>query len=134
MIERKVTNHFERVSFYGPRSDLTRTEMSNQFAGNKQSNSDSAFMVSSRDGFPQARPKSLDGLHLMKILRNARGERPRRSHDEAMLFVMHPMRPTPMSRILQPPSLCGFSLFSLINGGNHATLFRLPHFFIWIPY
>ncbi|CAL5427426.1 unnamed protein product [Camellia sinensis] len=56
------------------------------------------------DGFPQAGPKSLDGLHLMKILRNAGGARPRRTHDEAMFFGMHPMRPTPMSRILQPPT------------------------------
>ncbi|CAL5430190.1 unnamed protein product [Camellia sinensis] len=41
-------------------------------------------------------------MHLMKILRNAGGARPRRTHDEAMFFGMHPMRPTPMSRILQP--------------------------------
>ncbi|KAL7180793.1 hypothetical protein ACSBR1_039785 [Camellia fascicularis] len=64
----------------------------------------SAFMGSSRDGFPQAGPESLDGLHLMKILRNAGGARPRHTHDEAMFFGMHPMRPTPMSRILQPPT------------------------------
>ncbi|KAF5936196.1 hypothetical protein HYC85_027325 [Camellia sinensis] len=102
--ERQVANHFEGVPFYGPRSDLTGTEMSNRFAGNKRSNSDSAFTGSSRDGFPQAGPESLDGLHLMKILRNAGGERPRHSHDEAMIFGMHPMRPTPTSRVLQPPT------------------------------
>lgn len=102
--ERQVANHFEGVPFYGPRSDLTGTEMSNRFAGNKRSNSDSAFTGSSRDGFPQAGSESLDGLHLMKILRNAGGERPRRSHDEAMFFGMHPMRPTPTSRVLQPPT------------------------------
>ncbi|KAI7987097.1 Protein TIFY 8 [Camellia lanceoleosa] len=102
--ERQVANHFEGVPFYGPRSDLTGTEMSNRFAGNKRSNSDSAFTGSSRDGFPQAGPESFDGLHLMKILRNAGGERPRHSHDEAMFFGTHPMRPTPTSRVLQPPT------------------------------
>ncbi|THG16023.1 hypothetical protein TEA_028922 [Camellia sinensis var. sinensis] len=86
------------------RSDLTGTEMNNRFAGNKQSNLDSAFMGSSRDGFPQVGPESLDGLHLMKILRNVGGEKPRRSHDEAMFFGMHPMRPTLTSRVLQPPT------------------------------
>ncbi|KAI8010675.1 Protein TIFY 8 [Camellia lanceoleosa] len=102
--ERQVANHFKRVPFYGFRSDLIGTEMSNRFVGNKQSNSNFAFTRSSKDGFPQAGPKFLDGLHLMKILRNAGEERPRHSHDEAMFFDMHSMRPTLTSRVLQPPT------------------------------
>ncbi|KAE9452252.1 hypothetical protein C3L33_15846, partial [Rhododendron williamsianum] len=61
-----VSDHFEGVPFYGPRSDLTGTEISNRFAGNKRSNSDSVFLGSSRDGLPHVGPDSLDGLHLMK--------------------------------------------------------------------
>ncbi|XP_057494966.1 protein TIFY 8-like isoform X1 [Actinidia eriantha] len=102
--ERQVASHLEGVPFYGP-SDLTGTEISNRFAGNKRTNSDSAFKRSSREGFPKVGPDSLDGGHLMKMLRNARGERARRSHDEAMLFGMNPTRPTPTSCILQPPSV-----------------------------
>ncbi|PSS01161.1 Protein TIFY like [Actinidia chinensis var. chinensis] len=102
--ERHVANHLEGVPFYDPRSDLTGTEISNRFIGNKRSNSDSAFKGSSRDGFPKVGPDSLDGVHLMKMLRSEGGERSRQSHDEAMLFGMNPMRPTPTTRILQPPS------------------------------
>lgn len=67
MIERQVSDHFEGVPFYGPRSDLTGTEISNRFTGNKRSNSDSAFLGSSRDGLPHVGPDSLDGVHLMKV-------------------------------------------------------------------
>ncbi|GFY88846.1 hypothetical protein Acr_06g0007860 [Actinidia rufa] len=103
--ERQVASHLEGVPFYGPRSDLTGTEISNRFAGNKRTNSDSAFKRSSREGFPKVGPDSLDGGHLMKMLRNARGEQPRCSHNEAMLFGMNPTRPTPTSCVLQPPSV-----------------------------
>ncbi|KAL6985345.1 hypothetical protein U1Q18_018721 [Sarracenia purpurea var. burkii] len=102
--ERQVANHFEGVPYYGPRSDLTGTEISNRFAGNKRTTSDSAFMGSSRDGFPQVGQDSPMGLNLKKMLRNAGVERPRRSHDEAMFFGIHPMRPTSTSLILQPPA------------------------------
>ncbi|XP_058200735.1 protein TIFY 8 isoform X3 [Rhododendron vialii] len=102
--ERQVSDYFEGVPFYGPRSDLTGTEISNRFAGNKRSNSDSAFLGSSRDGLPHVGPDSLDGVHLMKMLRNAGGERPKRSHEEAMFFNMYRMRPTSTSHILHPPS------------------------------
>ncbi|XP_052209992.1 protein TIFY 8 [Diospyros lotus] len=102
--ERQVANHFVGVPFYGPRSDLTGTEINNRFAGNKRSNSDSGFMGSARDGLSQLVPDSLDGLNSMKILRNVGGERPRRSHDEALFSGMHPVRPNPMSFMLQPPA------------------------------
>uniref|UniRef100_A0A5B6ZWS8 Protein TIFY n=1 Tax=Davidia involucrata TaxID=16924 RepID=A0A5B6ZWS8_DAVIN len=101
--ERQVGNHFEGVPFYGPRSDFSGPEISNRFAGSKRSNSDSGFMGSLRDGFPQMGPESSESSHLMKMLRNAGGERPRRSHEEEMFFSMHQMRPTAASLILQPP-------------------------------
>ncbi|XAR70923.1 hypothetical protein NMG60_11027966 [Bertholletia excelsa] len=101
--ERQAGNHFEGVPFYGPRSDLTGSEMSHRLAGNKRSNSDSAFMESSRDGLTQGRPDSFDSLHLMKTFRNVGGERPRRPTEEAMVFGMNPMRLTPTSLVIQPP-------------------------------
>ncbi|KAK3006292.1 hypothetical protein RJ639_015594 [Escallonia herrerae] len=91
--ERQVSNHFEGVPFYGPRSEL-----GNRF---KRSNSDSAFMGSSRDGFPQMRPDSLESSHLMKMLRSVGGERPRRPLDEETFVGMHPLRPTSASLIVQ---------------------------------
>ncbi|KAA8521737.1 hypothetical protein F0562_012410 [Nyssa sinensis] len=102
--ERQVGNHFEGVPFYGPRSDFSGPEISNRFAGSKRSNSDSGFMGSLRDGFPQMGPESSESLHLMKMLRNAGGERLKRSHEEEIFFSMHSMRPTSASLILQPPS------------------------------
>ena len=68
MVERQVANHLEGVPFYDPRSDLTGTEISNRFIGNKRSNSDYDFKGASRDGFPKVGPDSLDGVHLMKVL------------------------------------------------------------------
>ncbi|KAK9273070.1 hypothetical protein L1049_017877 [Liquidambar formosana] len=101
--ERQVGNHFEGVPFYGPRNDLSGPEISNRLVGSKRSNSDSAFMGSSRDGIPQMGQDSLESSHLMKILRSGSGgERPRRSNDEESFFGMHPMRPTSASLILQP--------------------------------
>ncbi|KAK2978132.1 hypothetical protein RJ640_028686 [Escallonia rubra] len=91
--ERQVSNHFEGVPFYGPRSEL-----GNRF---KRSNSDSAFMGSSRDGFPQMRPDSLESSHLMKMLRSVGGERPRRPLDEETFVGMQPLRPTSASLIVQ---------------------------------
>ena len=67
MVERQVASHLEGVPFYGPRSDLTGTEISDRFAGNKGTNSDSAFKRSSREGFLKVGPESLDGGHLMKV-------------------------------------------------------------------
>ncbi|KAA8549071.1 hypothetical protein F0562_000755 [Nyssa sinensis] len=102
--ERQVGNHLEGVPFYGPRSDFSGSEISNRLAGSKRSNSDSGFVGSFRDGFPQKGPESFESSHLMKMLRNVGGERPRRSHEEEMFFSMHPARPTSTSLILQPPS------------------------------
>ncbi|KAM7513214.1 hypothetical protein LguiB_012089 [Lonicera macranthoides] len=100
--ERQVGHHFEGVPYYGPRSDLSGPEIGNKFAGSKRSNSDSAFIVSSRDRFPQMRPESLESSHLMKMIRSAGGDRPRRPHEEETVFGMHQMRPTSASLILQP--------------------------------
>ncbi|XP_059645656.1 protein TIFY 8 [Cornus florida] len=98
--ERQVGNHFEGVPLYGPRSDLLGPEISNRLVGSKRSNSDSAFIGSSRGGFPQMGESS----HLMKMLRNAGGERPRPSCDEEMFFGMHQRNPTSASLILQVPA------------------------------
>lgn len=100
--ERQVGNHFEGVPFYCPRSDLSGPD---RLAGTKRSNSDSAFMGSSRDGYPQIRPDSIESSHLMKILRSRAGaERSRRSNDDELSFGMQTLRPTPASLILQPPT------------------------------
>lgn len=50
--------------------------------------------------------KSFDISHPLQfqMLRNAGGERPKRSHEEAMFFNMYRMRPTSTSHILHPPS------------------------------
>lgn len=94
--ERQVGNHLEGVPFYGPRRDISATEISNRVLGSKRSNSDSAF--TGHD--------SLDSRHLMsmKILCNGTaGERLRRiSDDEGFLGVPH-LRPASASLILQPP-------------------------------
>ncbi|CAK9185474.1 unnamed protein product [Ilex paraguariensis] len=100
--ERHVQNHFGGMPFNVPRSDFSGAEISNRLAGRKRSNSDSAFMGSSRDGFRQMQPDSLESSHLMKILRNAGGERARRSRDEEAYFDMRPRRPTLSSLMLQP--------------------------------
>ncbi|KAA8525352.1 hypothetical protein F0562_007230 [Nyssa sinensis] len=69
--ERQVGNHLEGVPFYGPRSDFSGPEISNRLAGTKRSNSDSGFMGSFRDGFPQKGPESFESSHLMKVHSNA---------------------------------------------------------------
>ncbi|KAF8400728.1 hypothetical protein HHK36_014028 [Tetracentron sinense] len=102
--ERQVGNHIEGVPFSGPKSDFSGPEISKVFSGRKRSNLDSAFTGSMRDRMPQMGPDSLESSHLMKILRNGEvGERPRRSHDEELLFGMQPPRPISTSVILQPP-------------------------------
>ncbi|XP_057959354.1 protein TIFY 8 [Malania oleifera] len=120
--ERQVGNHLEGVPFYGLRSDLSGHEVSNRFTGSKRSNSDSTFMGSSRDGFPQMASDSLESSHLMKMLKNgAGGERPRRSADEELLFSVQPLRPTSASLILQPPT-CGRSDANLSKWERSAAL------------
>ncbi|KAJ7958719.1 protein TIFY 8 [Quillaja saponaria] len=99
--ERQVGNHLEGVPFYGPRSDISVTEISNRLVGSKRSHLDSTLMGSSRDGFPQMVPDS----HLMKMVRNAAGgERHRRSNDEETFLGMQPLRSTSASHLVQPPS------------------------------
>lgn len=102
--ERQAGDHFDGVPFYGPKSDISGPEISNRLVGSKRSNSDS-FMGSSRDGFPQIGPESLESSHLMKILRNGTGgDRPRKSSDEELFLGMQSLRPTSASLILQPPT------------------------------
>lgn len=69
LVEKQVGNHLEGVPFYGPRSDLSGTEISNRLVGSKRSNSDSAFTGSSRDAF-QMVPDSYQNSHLMKVALN----------------------------------------------------------------
>ncbi|ESW09065.1 hypothetical protein PHAVU_009G097300 [Phaseolus vulgaris] len=100
--EKQVGNHLEGVPFYGPRSDLSGTEISNRLVGSKRSNSDSAFTGSSRDAF-QMVPDSYQNSHLMKVLRNAAGgDRSRRPSEDEVLLGMQSMKQS--SQIFQPPS------------------------------
>lgn len=67
MVEKTAGNHFEGVPFYGIRSELTGPEIANRFTRNKRSNSESAFLGSSRDGLQQIQPHSLEKSHIMKV-------------------------------------------------------------------
>ncbi|GAV74838.1 tify domain-containing protein [Cephalotus follicularis] len=92
-VERKVVSHLEGVPYYGPRSDISGPEISSILLGSKRSNSDSAFMGSSRDGIQQTSHDSLESLHLMKMLRNGiAGDRPKRSKDDEVLFSIQALR------------------------------------------
>ncbi|KAI3414465.1 Tify domain-containing protein [Psidium guajava] len=100
--ERQVSNHFEGVPFYVPRSD---GEISRRLAGSKRSTSDSAFIGSTREAMTQLGPDSNENLHLMKIRRNgAGGERPRRSNEEEVFLGVQPLRQSSGSLILHPGS------------------------------
>ncbi|KNA24123.1 hypothetical protein SOVF_018480 isoform B [Spinacia oleracea] len=69
-LEKQVGSQLERISSYGPKSDLSVSEVSNLFVGSKRSHSDSAFTGSSREGIPQMIPEN---SHVMKMLRSASG-------------------------------------------------------------
>ncbi|KAI6681481.1 hypothetical protein NL676_035362 [Syzygium grande] len=98
--ERQVSNHFEGVPYYVPRSEA---EISRRLAGSKRSTSDSAFVGSTREAMTQRGPDSNENLHLMKILRNgAGGERPRRSNEEEVFLGVQPLRQSSGSLILHP--------------------------------
>ncbi|XP_031372973.1 protein TIFY 8 isoform X2 [Punica granatum] len=101
--ERQVSNHFEGVPFYGPRSDISGTDICNRMIRSKRSSSDSAFMGSPMDGMAQIEPESHENLHLMKILRNgAGGERQRRCSEDETFISAHPMRQASASFVLHP--------------------------------
>ncbi|XP_021746326.1 protein TIFY 8-like isoform X2 [Chenopodium quinoa] len=68
--EKQAGSQLERISSYGPKSDLSVSEVSNRFVGSKRSHSDSGFTGSSREGIPQMIPES---SHVMKMLRCASG-------------------------------------------------------------
>ncbi|PKI51769.1 hypothetical protein CRG98_027817 [Punica granatum] len=103
VIERQVSNHFEGVPFYGPRSDISGTDICNRMIRSKRSSSDSAFMGSPMDGMAQIEPESHENLHLMKILRNgAGGERQRRCSEDETFISAHPMRQASASFVLHP--------------------------------
>ncbi|KAJ7966116.1 Protein TIFY 8 [Quillaja saponaria] len=121
--ERQVGDHFEGVPFYSPRSDFS---VSNRLVGRKRSDSDSTFMGSSRDGFTQVVPDSLQNTHLMKMLRNATGgERHRRSNDDEMFLGMQPLRPTSASPLFQPPS--GSKVDANISKWEQSILMNVNH-------
>lgn len=90
--EKQVGSHLERISCYGPKSDLSVSEVSNRFMGSKRSHSDSAFVESSREGIPQKVPES---SHMMKMLRSVSGgERLKISPFDGPLHgVPHQIRP-----------------------------------------
>lgn len=61
-------SHLEGVPFYGPRGDISTTEIHSRIIGSKRSISDSAFMGSYRDGVPHMPSESHhNSLHLMKV-------------------------------------------------------------------
>ncbi|XP_008445135.1 protein TIFY 8-like isoform X1 [Cucumis melo] len=102
--DRQVGSHLEGVPFYGPRGNISTTEIHSRIIGSKRSISDSAFTGSYRDGVPHIPSESHhNSLHLMKTLQNgAGGDRNRRSNDdEVTLGMQHPMRPNPASLIFQ---------------------------------
>ncbi|XP_021758108.1 protein TIFY 8-like [Chenopodium quinoa] len=68
--EKQAGSQLERISSYGPKSDLSVSEVSNRFVGSKRSHSDSGFTGSSREGIPQMIPES---SHVMKMLCSASG-------------------------------------------------------------
>ncbi|XP_057521024.1 protein TIFY 8 isoform X3 [Amaranthus tricolor] len=90
--ERKMSVQLERISSYGPKTDVSVSEVSNQFVGSKRSHSDSKFIESSRKGVPQMIPES---SHVMKMIRSASGgERFKMSPFDAPLHgVPHQIRP-----------------------------------------
>ncbi|KAL4335432.1 hypothetical protein GQ457_07G041390 [Hibiscus cannabinus] len=91
-VERWVGKHLEGIPYYGPRSEISRPDISNNLAGSKRSNSDSAFMTH----------ESLESLHMIKMLRNgAGGDRPRRSNEGDAFLGMKSMRHSSTSLILQ---------------------------------
>ncbi|XP_050213790.1 protein TIFY 8 isoform X2 [Mercurialis annua] len=96
-----VANHLEGIPYYGPRSDISGSEISNKLLRSKRSNSDSAFTGSTRDGIPHISHDSLESLHLMKMLKNGGGaDRPRRSKDDEVSYGMQATRPSAASLIL----------------------------------
>ncbi|XP_039018873.1 protein TIFY 8-like isoform X2 [Hibiscus syriacus] len=91
----QVGNHLEGIPYYGPKSDISGTEISNRLVGSKRSKSDSLFMGH----------ESLESLHLMKMLHNgAGGERPRRTKEDEVLHSMQSMRPSSASLISLAPT------------------------------
>ncbi|KAK8540678.1 hypothetical protein V6N13_026994 [Hibiscus sabdariffa] len=90
--ERQVGNHLEGIPYYGPRSEISGPDKSNNLAVCKRSNSDSAFMTH----------ESLESLHMMKMLRSGAGEdRPRRSNEGDAFLGMKSMRLSSTSLVLQ---------------------------------
>ncbi|KAE8668678.1 TIFY domain protein 8 isoform 4 [Hibiscus syriacus] len=91
----QVGNHLEGIPYYGPKSDISGTEISNRLVGSKRSNSDLVFMGH----------ESLESLHLMKMLHNgAGGERARRVKEDEVLHSMKSMRPSSSSLISLAPT------------------------------
>ncbi|CAO2815991.1 unnamed protein product [Amaranthus hypochondriacus] len=87
-----MSGQLERISSYDPKIDVSVSEVTNQFVGNKQSHLDSKFIESSRKGVSQMIPES---SHVMKMIRNpSGGERFKMSSFDAPLNgVAHQIRP-----------------------------------------
>ncbi|XP_068652491.1 protein TIFY 8-like [Aristolochia californica] len=99
--ERQTGNNFEGVQFHGPKGDFPGTEISNRFSGRKRSNSDSAFMGSTRERVLQITPESIESSRLTKIFQNEMGsEWPRRTHADESFIGMQPPRQTSASPLL----------------------------------
>ncbi|XP_011649794.1 protein TIFY 8 isoform X2 [Cucumis sativus] len=125
--DRQVGSHLEGVPFYGPRGNMSTTEIHSRIIGSKRSISDS-FMGSYRDGVPHMPSESHhNSLHLMKTLQNgAGGERNRRSNDDEVTPGMqHPMRPNPASLILQSHIGSGSRLDADVTKWERSTVMNI---------
>ncbi|XP_076946479.1 protein TIFY 8-like [Bidens hawaiensis] len=93
--ERQPGTFFEGVPYFGQKPDFAGSKI--RYSGSKRSNSDSGFLPPTREVIPQLRPDFPETSHLMKMLRNVGGERPRWPHEEEPFMGMHQMRPTSSS-------------------------------------
>ncbi|KAI3822442.1 hypothetical protein L1987_10032 [Smallanthus sonchifolius] len=100
--ERQTGTFFEGVPFFGHKTDLAGSKI--RYSGSKRSNSDTGFLLPSREGVPQLRPDYPETSHLMKMLRNVGAERPRWPHEDEPFMGMHQMRPTPSSSHMVQPT------------------------------
>ncbi|KAI3687748.1 hypothetical protein L1987_81450 [Smallanthus sonchifolius] len=116
--ERQAGTFFEGVPFLGHKTDLVGSKI--RYSGSKRSNSDSGFLLPSREGVPQLRPDYPETSHLMKILRNVGAERPRWPHEDEPFMGMHQMRPTSSSsssHMVQPTNASKWERAIPVNVG-----------------
>ncbi|XP_076916009.1 protein TIFY 8-like [Bidens hawaiensis] len=97
--ERQPGTFFEGVPYFSQKPDFSGSKI--RYSGSKRSNSDLGFLPPTREVIPQLRPDFPETSHLMKMLRNVGGERPRWPHEDEPFMGMHQMRPTSSSHMVQ---------------------------------